>query len=188
VSRKYLALDLEMNQPSGRIIQIGWAIGTLDGDEPPRTDSVLVNPEEHLTEYIIKLTGIKDEDVQMAKYLPHAFEKLRAEFGDKDLFRVPITWGGGDQRALREQLAGYHYFGGLTAEQSHNWPLARSEWDIKKIWQFIRLANGEPIQGGLAKSMTKMGLRFDGRKHNAEDDAKNTLLVARHLFKLLKKT
>jgi inhibitor of KinA sporulation pathway (predicted exonuclease) len=45
-----------------------------------------------------------------------------------------------------------------------------------------RMAHCRDIAGGLAKAMTKLGLAFQGRKHNALDDALNTFRIYRALL------
>jgi inhibitor of KinA sporulation pathway (predicted exonuclease) len=49
--------------------------------------------------------------------------------------------------------------------------------DCKTLYVSRCFARGEKHQAGLAKAMTKVGLRFDGRKHNAMDDAINTFFL-----------
>ena len=63
---KFLALDLELNQPSGKIIQVGIAIG----DKNTRFEDYVVrkwyiDPQEPISEFINDLTGITD-----ATYVP----------------------------------------------------------------------------------------------------------------------
>jgi inhibitor of KinA sporulation pathway (predicted exonuclease) len=170
-----VALDLELNQPSNRIIQIGAVVGNIrTGRVLARFDSK-VNPYETLDPRIIKLTGIKQQDVDNAPNLASAYEALRAWLLPYQAERVlnPITWGGGDSDMLREQL-------GLDNE---SWLFGRRWIDAKTIFVAWRMAQGHEHQGGLAKSMTKLGLAFDGRKHNALHDAENTFLIYRALLK-----
>jgi inhibitor of KinA sporulation pathway (predicted exonuclease) len=54
------------------------------------------------------------------------------------------------------------------------WAFGRRWIDTKTVYVTRRLALGLPYQGGLARSMTKLGLAFEGRKHDALDDAINT--------------
>ena len=58
--------------------------------------------------------------------------------------------------------------------------------DTKTLFVSWRFANGKPIQGGLAKSMLKVGIKFEGRKHNATDDAVNTFRTYVRMLQLLK--
>jgi len=84
----------------------------------------------------------------------------------------PITWGGGDTETLREQLQ-------LDREQ---WLFGRRWLDAKTLFVAWRMAQGRELQGGLGRSMTKLGLAFEGRQHNAIDDAENTFRIYRALL------
>jgi len=59
----FTSLDLEMAQPSKKIIQIGAVVGNIVTGEILEKLSIIVNPKEQLTEFIINLTGITQEDV-----------------------------------------------------------------------------------------------------------------------------
>jgi len=173
----YLALDLEMNQPSGKIIQIGFAYG---GKEGIYKKAYFVNPEEELTEFIVGLTDIKQTDVDAAPTLPVVWKQICDEYLSTlqptvcGRFLNPLTWGGNDVAEIFKQL-------GHEEGRSH---FGRRYVDVKTIFVAWRLANDNHFQGGLAKSMTKVGLAFEGRKHRADDDALNTL---RMYLKLLEK-
>ena len=63
-TQKFLALDLEMNQPSGKIIQVGIAIGSAnDRRDQYITKKWYINPNEPLDQFIIDLTGITQSDI-----------------------------------------------------------------------------------------------------------------------------
>lgn len=161
-----MSLDLEMNQPSGKIIQIGVTVGDEKTGAVYARAAWYVKIDEPLNPYITDLTGITEEDLAtkgvtlLEAY--RAVEKLHKEW---NCAPNPIVWGGGDSRELRDQL-------GLTSSDSyvfgHRWI------DVKTLFQSWRRAMGQPVQGGLAKSMTKVGLKFEGRKHDAGDDSFNT--------------
>lgn len=171
-----LSLDLEMNQPSGKIIQIGYIIGNVNTGDILEEKSLFVNPEEQLSDYIITLTGIKQNQVDDGTTLKEAYDELKETFKQYDCFRNPITWGGGDSECLRNQL-------NLDNEMF----LFGRRWiDVKTLYVSYRVANGLSHQGGLAKAMTKMGLQFSGKKHNATCDAKNTFKMYLHMLKYFK--
>jgi inhibitor of KinA sporulation pathway (predicted exonuclease) len=72
-----VSLDLELNQPSRRIIQIGAVIGNIcSGEVVSRFDSK-VSPNEELSPAIVKLTKIKQEEVDAAPKLRDAYELLK---------------------------------------------------------------------------------------------------------------
>jgi inhibitor of KinA sporulation pathway (predicted exonuclease) len=84
----------------------------------------------------------------------------------------PLTWGGGDTVILRQQL-------GLSEER---WMFGRRWIDVKTLYVAWRMSHDKEISGGLAKAMTRLGLTFQGRKHNALDDAHNTFRMYRALL------
>lgn len=159
-----LSLDLEMNQPSRKIIQIGYAVGDTASREIVYRASHLVNPQEPISDYITQLTGISDDDVSTAGNLSMAYFCLKMIAKKYNCFINPVTWGGGDCRTLREQLP-----------DSEEWVFGRREIDAKTIFVTRQIANNTGFKGGLKRSMKRLGMNFDGRPHNAEDDAYNTL-------------
>ena len=58
--------------------------------------------------------------------------------------------------------------------------------NCKTVVQAILTARGVKTQGGLAKSMNKFGLSFQGTKHRADDDALNTMRIYFKLLEILK--
>lgn len=171
----YVAIDLEMNQPSGRIIQVGVAIG----HRGQRADdflvrSWLIHPGEPLDPRITKLTGITDEmlSTQSVSLATMAVElgRLLEAYAP---FVNPVTWGGGDSVELLATLK----------EAGIEFPYFGRRWIDVKTWHVMReLARGASPAGGLEKSMAKYGLKFEGAAHRADVDAANTL---RLFFRLL---
>jgi inhibitor of KinA sporulation pathway (predicted exonuclease) len=53
---------------------------------------------------------------------------------------------------------------------------------VKTLYVAWRMAQGKDISGGLAKAMTKLGLSFRERKHDALDDSLNTFRMYRALL------
>lgn len=165
--RNFAVLDLEMAQPSGKIIQIGIVIGNIQTGVVAHRQNWIVDCGESISEYITGLTGISDETVALRGIpMAEAYEQLKMVHTHFDCFVNPIVWGGGDSGELLSQCEG------------KGWPFGHRFFDMKTLWQWKCMQEGKPIQGGLAKSMTKMGLQFQGRKHDAEDDAYNTFRVA----------
>jgi inhibitor of KinA sporulation pathway (predicted exonuclease) len=179
---RILSLDLEMNQPSGKIIQIGAIAGDLYTGEILERLRVVVDCGEPITEYIEALTGVTNDIVRAEGVsLTEGYMLLR-DFSLRNKCEInPLTWGGGDSTDLREQLLEY---GGW---EPRDWPFGRRWVDVKTIFQTIRLARSEKRDGGLARCMTKFGMNFRGRKHDAQDDAENTFLFYRRLLEEVKK-
>ena len=181
----YLSLDLEMAQPSGKIIQIGACIGNIITGEILEQKSWFVSINEDLSPFITTLTGITDYDLQTWGWtLVEASQELFCMAKQYDCMVNPITWGGGDSKELKDQLQ--IEYDKTIIGKVFDWPFGRRWVDVKTVFQFRQLARGEKIQAGLAKALTKCGMSFKGRKHNALDDATNTFLLAHHLLKEMK--
>jgi|SRR5581483_130855 len=163
----FTSVDLEMNQPSRKIIQIGACIGNISTGQVLEKLSVFVNPYEQLNPAITDLTKITQEDVDNGVSLETAYRQLQSMHEYYKAFVNPITWGGGDSQELLEQLQ-------KENSSFQGWCFGRRWIDVKTLFVCWRLARKQPIQGGLARSMIKLSLTFQGQKHNAQDDAINT--------------
>jgi inhibitor of KinA sporulation pathway (predicted exonuclease) len=162
-----VSLDLEFNQPSMRIIQIGAVVGSLKSSRVLSRFSCFVNPEEALSLEISKLCGISPGVLEMGPSLAEAYSEMAkwlVPFEPRQL--NPLTWGGGDSIQLQSQLGikGAGAFG-------------RRWVDVKTVYVSWQIAHNEPYQGGLKASMRKMGVPFFGRPHDAVDDAHSTFLM-----------
>jgi inhibitor of KinA sporulation pathway (predicted exonuclease) len=172
-----LSLDLEMNQPSGRIIQIGACVGNIHTGEIVETLSILVDPGEPLSDFIIGLTGITEERLDRdSTSLLEAYQTLQSMHKRHTCFMNPLTWGGGDSYELKKQLIEQDSLQGP-------WCFGRRWIDVKTLYHTRQLMNGKPVQAGLAKALVKLGLQFKGRKHDALDDAINTFKIFLELGK-----
>jgi inhibitor of KinA sporulation pathway (predicted exonuclease) len=185
---RIVCLDLEMNQPSGKIIEIGIVVGDLVTGAVIDKKSYLINPGEPLNPYITDLTGIQPQMLKnFGGRLEHAFSDLVSyldSMGHQGLFINPVVWGQGDIETLRRQV--YHpmnlfkaFLGLITLPP---WPFGRRYIDAKTLYVAYRLANNNPPTGGLSKAMTKLGLQFKGKKHRAADDAENTFIILKKLM------
>lgn len=171
----FLALDLEMNQPSGRIIQVGAAIGQVGQTAPYFTvRQWLINPGEPIAPEITALTGISDALLEAeAVPLCQVALELGALIQEYNPFVNPVTWGGGDSALLLDcfRSAGIDF------------PHFGRRWIDIKTWHVMKeLSRGVSPAGGLRKAMAKYGLQFQGLPHRADVDAFNTL---RLFFKML---
>lgn len=175
----YVALDLEFNQPSQRIIQVGAVIGRVDTGEVLSRFSVFVNPEEPLSPRISELCGIAPGVLETAGSLAEAYEHLTHWLAPFDGERRlnPLTWGGADAHALRDALG---YDDGSVGLFGRRWV------DVKTVFTAWQDAHGQQATGGLAPSMKRMGLVFQGRKHDAADDALNTFRMYACLLQALR--
>ena len=171
---KLASLDLEMTQPSCKIIQIGYCVGDTKTGEISHLLSLVIEPNEVITEYIEKLTGVTNKRVaEEGISLQQGYKMICEAHVDSTAFRNPLTWGGGDSLCLRNQLE-------LDDER---FVFGRRWLDVKTVYQAWRHAKNESPRSGLAKSLTRMGLKFEGTKHDALSDAINTFLIYIALLK-----
>ena len=174
VDYHFLSLDLEMNQPSGKIIEVGVAIGSLS--EGIRTiHNWFVDPEEPISEDITSLTGIDNETIRKSCVsLNVVANKIGELITLYNCFVNPVQWGGGDSQKLvsefRNQGIDFPYFG-------------RREIDVKTICTYLAMVQGKKPSGGLKSYVARYGLKFRGTPHRAAVDAENTLSLWFELMK-----
>jgi len=175
IDKKYLALDLELNNapdgstPNPKIIQVGVAWGSIaDGLVGNiKTAKWYINPGDPIFPYITQLTGITNDDISRYSVSHETVaEELSEIIESNDMFVNPITWGGGDSSAL---LSEFRYRGVAFPHFGRRWV------DIKTWYIYNRLSVGASAAGGLSKSMPKFGIHFKGTPHRADEDAFNTL-------------
>lgn len=167
---RFWALDLEMNQPSGKIIQIGAVVGNIRTGEILEHFSEYVNPHEEITPFINTLTGITQANVENAFELETVALNLQTMLTQSNACVSPITWGNGDLWSLKTQI------------QNKNLFKIYREIDIKTIHQFLRIVNSQSMKAGLEKALISNGLTFVGIPHDAYYDAYNTFMLAHHFF------
>lgn len=175
----FTSLDLEMNQPSGKIIQIGAVVGNIKTGEIFEKLSVFVNPKEDLSPMIITLTGITQDMVDSGVTLEEAYTKLKDMHVKHNAFVNAVTWGGGDSKELGDQLK-------LENNNFTGWCFGRRWIDVKTLYVSWRIANGQTIQGGLKNSCKKLGVPFQGPAHRADMDALNTFFAYKKILEMIK--
>lgn len=168
----FLALDLELNQPSGKLIEVGVCIGDIQTTfNNWEVKNWLLDPGEDISPFITELTGITNVDIsenavplsQMVMELSELIEKHKP-------FVNPVTWGGGDVTALLE----------LIRSTGADFPYFGRRWiDVKTVFTFLKMTspNGFNHKMGLKSAMQSMNLTFIGTPHRASRDAFNTLLL-----------
>ena len=176
-NRNFLALDLELNQPSNRIIQVGIAIGNaLQSEEEYFIKKWYLDPFEPIAEHIVQLTGITDNDISTYAV---SHEYMARELGElilaNNCFVNPVTWGGGDSVELLTEIR----------DRNIEFPHFGRRWiDVKTFYTYLMLARGKNPSGGLGSAMGQFKLPFKGTAHRADIDALNTL---RFFFALLER-
>jgi inhibitor of KinA sporulation pathway (predicted exonuclease) len=176
----FFSIDLELNKneenKTNRIIQVGCAFANISTPEDIKTFSWYLNPQEPITPFISQLTGITDEIIQ-EKSVDH--QTVAKELGELlkvyEIHTSPVVWGGGkgnDATELKDEFdergIEFKFFGHRVI-------------DVKTIFVFNQILKQRTKKSGLSKAMASYGLKFDGRQHNAEYDALNTLRFFFHL-------
>jgi len=170
-----ISLDMEYNQPSNSIIQVGIAVGNLATGDILETYSSYIFQDELINPRITKLTGIAQEDVDLGDNIEWVYEHIKSLHKEFECFRNPLTWGGGDSNDLRLALD-------IDEKSEENYLFGRRWIDVKTLFVSHCLAKDIKTQSGLAKSMSRLGLKFEGKKHNALDDAINTFKIYMELL------
>jgi len=184
------SIDLELNQPSNKVISIGAVIGDIVTgeiiaefheyvkiDEPLCTDAKICD--------IPKLTGITEEILENEGItLIEAYEKL-VEFHKQSHYVNALTWGYNDCAQLRTDLerVGMQLHGGFhNPSKLPVFCFGRRHFDCKQRFQEQCMLEGKTIQGGLKKALKRCGLTFNGQSHNALYDALNTFVLYNYLL------
>jgi inhibitor of KinA sporulation pathway (predicted exonuclease) len=176
----FMAFDMEFNQPSNSIIQVGIGVYYLQSGELLEEYMRYIYQDEVINPEIIQLTGVKQEHVDGGIDFDQLHKEIIELHNKYNCFRNPIVWGGGDSRALRNAL-------GIDDKwEDDPYVFGRRELDAKTLFISWCMARDLNHKSGLAKSMTRLGMRFEGKKHDALDDAKNTFRIYRMLLKKMR--
>lgn len=190
MNRYHCALDLELEQPNTRsdtkdshldeekIIQVGYVIYKLEPEfEIVEEVSRFVNIGVPLSEFIQKLTGISNEDIESGDTIENIYNELVKLQQKYKFSRVVKQWGSGDMECLKKELP------------SVKWEFGRSGCNVKHLYQLYGEAAGLGVSGGLKKSLHKCKLKWQGGKaHDALEDARNTAYFHNFFYQLFKKT
>jgi inhibitor of KinA sporulation pathway (predicted exonuclease) len=128
------------------------------------------------------LTGIRDQDVANAPDIVEAWNLLKV-FQRKfpSTFMNPLVWGSGtrnDSSSLFEEYQAATE--GWNTQDKENF-MGFRVLDAKTLFVSLQLFENDQYAGGLADSMKRLGLVFEGDKHRALTDAKNTFTIWYHL-------
>ena len=196
-STTFTSLDLEMNQPSGKIIQVGAVVGDVHTGVILDKFRMFVRIDEPLDDRIAALCGITQEQLDHGVSLVEAYKQLSAFHLKYGSVRGALTWGGDDSTYLLERVfaelglaepsPGQPMYDIMKAT-STPWVFGRRSFDVKTVFQAYAIANGMKPVSGLKKSCKKMGVLFDGPAHDAEKDALNTFKIFSKLIQLYRQT
>ena len=168
-----ISLDLELNQKVNeqgitvpKIIQVGAVIGDPANGKIVDELDIKINPQELLIPEIVELTAITQAQVDAGTTCLDAYNQLKELKKKHNAHRMFLTWGAGDNDALKKEVP-----------KEAGWVFGFRVLDSKTLAQSYCVANNITMQGGLEKSMTKFGLKFEGRAHDALVDARNTFKI-----------
>lgn len=171
-----MCLDLEMDQPSGAIIQVGAVVFSRQGDVLAKFKKYVKAPTP-INPYIIELTGITNEQVESGEPITKVYQDLGSLHKSFKCFKNGVVWGSGthnDADTLWKQSGSKEpNFMGLRV------------LDAKTLFQSRQLICNSTIKANLSESMRKLGLTFQGREHDALDDAYNTGLIWFYLARMM---
>lgn len=178
---RVVAVDLEMNQPSRNIIQIGAVCFQPDKGTIVDTFNYLVNPGEILNPEIVALTRISDEALVGMPTIKEAAESFSLFKNKHQVNSIGIVWGAGSSNDVSK----------IYEESKINNPFDRRIIDVKGIYQMLANASTADMRAkiGLKKACENVGINWDstyGEPHDALADAYNTMRIYMFLSKCLK--
>lgn len=188
MSQKIMVLDCEFNQPSRKTIQIGAAVYDVRSAACYGSLDLYVNPGEPITTEITALTGITDRDVRSAPDIIEAWSELKEFHKKHKVFKNPLVWGSGvrnDSIALHSEycVADFKRNGTKIGDHEENF-MGWRVLDAKTLFQSLMLFENRGYAGGLSDCMDRCGLKFEGDKHRALTDARNTFTLWYYLTRL----
>lgn len=171
---KVLCLDSEATCypndifPTGEqsdIIQIGWCWLSLPSLEITKPQMLYVKPtRSRVSEYCTELTGILPKQVISAPPLAQVCKTLINKHGTKA--RPWMTWGF-DAEGLQQECTDF----GVEM-----FPFSESYINAQDMASIIL---GLPLRMGLDASLRLLNMSFEGRHHQAPDDAYNLARIVK---------
>lgn len=181
---RFISLDLELNQPSNRIIQIGAAsfdtdVGMLD------SISLYVEPDEEVNWGHKLNIGCRLDELLPISFRPN-WERERYEHKEAmELFwkwhkeqqcgKKMIQWGRGDLKLL------------IGESQGCGYPSHLRILDLKQVYRYLWQPSAHlEAQSGLSSACKSLDVRCPAPAHNALEDAISTGEVFMKMFKQLR--
>lgn len=166
-----VALDLELccweDKSPGEIIQIGLAVLDIKTGEICKTRKDFIKPvKDDVSPYCTQLTGITTKQVKnQGRPLDAVLQGVYAKVGSN---KVYVTWGE-DMEILRRECQ--------AKAAEFKFP---SCLDLSLLFHLYHAQHTGKLDHRLSleKAMNLMDLSFEGDKHDAENDAKNTARLA----------
>ena len=178
---RLVVVDLEMCQPSCRIIQIGAVCFEPDSGKVVDTFDLLVNPGEVISDEIIALTRITNERVANAPDIVGAAQQFTDWKKTYQINPIGVTWGAG----LYNDISLIYHESKLES------PFDKRIIDTKAVYNMLANSSNAAMRGkvGLGKAIMNVGLKWNhtfGAPHDALADAWNTYFMYMFLSKCMK--
>lgn len=178
---RVVAVDLEMNKPSNRIIQIGAVCFQPDRGLLVETFNQLINPREPIAAEITELTRIDDAKVAGMPSIVEAAEAFTTFKNRLQINAIGIVWGAGKSNDVAK----------IYEESGCESPFRSRIIDVKGVFQMLANSSGSKYRQkiGLNKACELVGIGWDntyGLPHDALADAYNTMRIYMFLSKCLK--
>jgi DNA polymerase III alpha subunit (gram-positive type) len=172
---KVITVDLEMNQPSNNIIQIGAVCTNIKTNAIISSFNCICNPGELPSQFITELTGITTTMVESADPLNICLDKFWKWCKDCGCGMQVWAWGS-DVYELKLQ----------SQQLLVTVPTKLRVLNIKEMAKLFRSAKKDlKLSGGLKNTMEVFGLPFIGRQHDAYVDALNTATLLYRFYKIV---
>lgn len=169
----YCVLDLEMNQPSGAIIEIGAVCfnSRLSKQSSTFRTYVALPDDETLNPDITRLTGIVPSDLCGTYNLAQALILLTVWAQDAGCSKYMATWGT-DYWDVKQACK--------DTGVSFPW---KCFLNVKEAATLLRAAFPGKQRGGLKSATDAFGCGFVGLQHRAVVDAENTARLMAEMIK-----
>lgn len=153
------------------IIEIGACfLDTQTGKISQKTSYIVKPRNSIMSPFIIKLTGLTQEDVNKGIPFSDACNKLSKEFGTRN--RIWASWGDYDRNHFIRDAEFY----------DARYPFGPRHINAKTLFSLV---NGLTKEIGLLKALDYYDFEFKGTQHRGHDDAFN---IAKVLWKTLKRS
>lgn len=180
--KNFTVLDLKLNKPSDKILQVGVVIGNIYTKNIVCANSLFVKTNEKISEYVTKVSGITQENVKNGIDLLTIYNKISSLHSKHNSSSLILSWGRNNSEYLKSQLK--KEYPNINIE--NNWKLGYRCIDVKTIYQFYQIINGKELQGGILKAVSELGLKFIGKKHDALWDSFNIFKIFVTLMEKMK--
>jgi inhibitor of KinA sporulation pathway (predicted exonuclease) len=150
--------------PVSEIIEIGYAVLDYKINEIKESGSIVVRPIESIVSpFCQRLTGWTQEQVDRGITFEEACKTLQG--GLKAGSRLWASYGNYDLDMFRKQCE----------RRNVKYPFVPQHLNIKALSTVI---NGEV--NGLGRTLSLLGLQFEGKQHSGKDDAFNTARILQY--------